>query len=215
MRAVTAILIRDLALGFRAGGGAAQTALFFALVALVFALAIGPDRAAMARFAAPILWAAALLSALVSLDRVFQADFEDGSLDVIVASAELLEARVAAKALAHWLSSIAPLLVAAPAVALLLNLPGDQYGPLLLSLLIGTPALSLIGAVGAALTLSLRRAGVLIAILATPLYAPTLIFGVAAAGGDGTAFLLLAAATLFAAAIGPLAAAAAIRFNMG
>lgn len=221
MNAFFAVIARDVALGFKAGGGAAQTALFFALTALVFAIAAGPDTAQLARLAAPILWAAALLSALVSLDRIFQADFEDGTLDVLIETAELLEGRVLAKAVAHWLSACLPLILATPVLAILLSLPAEGYWPLVLSLLIGTPALSFIGTISAAVTLSLRRAGVLVAILTAPLYAPALIFGVAAAnaGAEGAAnylpsLLFLGAGTLFSFILAPLAGAAAIRFNM-
>lgn len=221
MSAFSAIIARDIALAFKAGGGAMQTAMFFALVALVFALAAGPEPQLLSRLAAPVLWAGALLSALVSLDRIFQADFEDGSLDVLVETADLLELRVLAKAIAHWLSACLPLVIATPVFGVLLNLPASGYGPLLASLLIGTPALSLIGALAAALTLTLRRASILVSILAAPLYAPALIFGVgaaeagaAASPGFAPALLLLAAASLFALVFAPLAGAAAIRFNM-
>ena len=221
MNAFVAIISRDVALGFRAGGGAMQAAMFFALIVLVFALAIGPEPARLATLAAPILWAGALLSALVSLDRIFQADFEDGSLDVLVETAELPELRVLAKAAAHWLSSLLPLIVAAPLFALLLNLPAAGYGPLLLSLLIGTPAGSREARRAAALTLALRRASILVSILAAPLYAPVLIFGVGAAEAGaaaspsfGPTLLLLAASSLFTLVFAPLAGAAAIRFNM-
>jgi heme exporter protein B len=213
-----AVVRRDVTLALRAGGGAIQTALFFALFALVFALAVGPDRAMMARLAGPILWAGALFSATLSLDRLFQADFEDGSLDVLVETSDTLALRVLAKTLAHWLTAVLPLIAIAPALALLLNLPSDDLWPLLASLLVGTPALSLVGAVAAAVTLPLRRAGALLALLTAPLYAPALIFGVGAAqaGAEtfGPAMLLLAATTLFAATFAPLAAAAAIRFNL-
>ncbi|MEX0645920.1 MAG: heme exporter protein CcmB, partial [Parvularculaceae bacterium] len=205
MSAFTAIIKRDLTLALRTGGGGLQTVVFFALVILVFALAIGPDLPALSRLAAPILWAGALLSALVSLDRIFQADFEDGSLDVLIETADLIETRVLAKAIAHWLSSCLPLIVAAPLVAILLNLPANGFWPLLTSLLIGTPALSLIGAIAAALALAMRRAGVLMSIIAAPLYAPAFIFGVAAAeaGADASpgyvpALMLLGAVSLLA-----------------
>ncbi|MBI1366407.1 MAG: heme exporter protein CcmB [Alphaproteobacteria bacterium] len=221
MKTFLAIILRDVTLGFRAGGGATQAAMFFALVSLVFALAIGPEPARLSALAAPILWAGALLSALVSLDRIFQSDYEDGTLDVLVETADLLELRVLAKAAAHWLSSLLPLIVAVPLFALLLNLPVEGYWPLLASLLVGTPALSLIGALAAALTLALRRASILVSILAAPLYAPALIFGVGAAeaGAAGApsfvpTLLLVAASSLFALVFAPLAGAAAIRFNM-
>lgn len=221
MRGFFAIIARDVSLGFKAGGGALQTVLFFALTILVFSIAVGPDTSLLSRIAAPALWAAALLSALVSLDRIFQADFEDGSLDVLVETADLLELRVLAKAIAHWLSACLPLIAATPLLAVLLSLPLKGLSPLVLSLLIGTPALSLIGAISAAVTLSMRRAGVLVSILTTPLYAPTLIFGVSAAtaGAEGApdfvpSLLFLAAGTVFTFVLAPLAGAAAIRFNM-
>lgn len=222
MSAFAAIVGRDMTLGFRAGGGALQTAIFFALAALIFALAIGPDPDRLPTLAVPILWAGALLSALISLDRIFQADFEDGSLDVLVETSDLLEATVLAKALAHWLSACLPLIIITPLLGLLLNLPADGYMPLAASLLIGTPALSLVGSIAAALTLAMRRASILVTMLAAPLYAPVLIFGVSAAeaGAAGTpafapSLLFLAAITLFSIVIAPLAAASAIRFNMG
>ncbi|MGE0410233.1 MAG: heme exporter protein CcmB, partial [Amphiplicatus sp.] len=165
MSAFLAILARDATLGFRAGGGALQAMIFFALVALVFTLAIGPHPGELSRLAAPILWTGALLATLVSLDRIFQADFEDGALDVLVETADTLELTVLAKALAHWLSTGLPLILAAPVLGLLLNLPAQDYAPLLLSLLVGAPALSLIGAHAAARTLAMRRANNLTAIL--------------------------------------------------
>lgn len=221
MSALMAIAGRDVALAFRAGGGALHAVIFFALAALVFAMAIGPDPTTLKDLAAPVLWAIALLSTLVSLDRMFQSDFEDGSLDAMVETADVLELSVLAKAIAHWLSSGFPVILAAPAVALLLNLPADGYLPLLISLVVGTPALSLLGAIGAAVAMGLRRASVLVAILSAPLYAPALIFGVGAAQAgaiDSPQFLpsvlFLAAITLFAALLGPIAGAAAIRLNL-
>ncbi|NWG71499.1 MAG: heme exporter protein CcmB [Parvularculaceae bacterium] len=221
MRAQLAVIGRDVSLAFRSGGGALHSVIFFALAALVFALAIGPDLALLSGLAAPILWAIALLSALVSLDRLFQADFEDGSLDTIVETADFLELSVLAKSVAHWLSAGLPVVLAAPAVALLLNLPAEGYAPLLLSLLVGTPALSFLGAIGAAVALGLRRASILVAILSGPLFAPALIFGVGAARAGAVdspqflpAILLLGAITLFGALLGPIAGAAAIRLNM-
>jgi heme exporter protein B len=222
MRRLAAIAGRDIALAFRAGGGAMQVVLFFALAALVFALAIGPDPTALRGLAAPILWTLALLAALVSLDRLFESDFEDGSLDALVETGDPLELSILAKACAHWTSALLPVVAATPLIAILLNLPANALQPLLLSLVIGTPALSLIGAIAAAVAVGLRRAGVLVAVLSAPLYAPTLIFGVSAAGAGAEAspaalpsFLILAAITLLAAIIGPIAGAAAIRFNMG
>ncbi|MEQ1930363.1 MAG: heme exporter protein CcmB [Parvularculaceae bacterium] len=221
MSAFLAIVRRDLALAFRAGGGALQSMTFFALAALIFALAIGPEPALLQGFAAPVLWAVALFAAVVSLDRLFQADFEDGSLDTMIETAEFLELQVLAKALAHWLTAGLPVIAATPAIALLFNLPPEGYAPLLASLLVGTPALSLFGAIGAAVGLGLRRASIPMAILSAPLYAPTLIFGVnaAQAGASGSpeyapSLLLLGAISLFSALLGPIAGAAAIRLNM-
>ncbi|MEO1013634.1 MAG: heme exporter protein CcmB [Pseudomonadota bacterium] len=215
MSAMAAIISRDVALAFRAGGGAAQGAVFFGLVTLIFVLGIGPEPAVLSRVAAPILWTGALLASLLSLDRMFQADFEDGSLEVLVQRTETLELLVLAKAFAHWASAILPLLAATPVLAVMLG--ADAIWPLLASLLVGSPALSLIGAIGAALTFPLRRANVLLTILIGPLFAPIVIFGVGAASsaGDGAPPLLfLAAASLFSLIVAPLAGAAAIRFNL-
>lgn len=221
MNGFFAIIERDVTLAFRAGGGAPLGIAFFSLVALIFAFAVGADRALIGSLAAPILWTAALLAALVSLDRIFQADAEDGALDVMVETSESLALAVLAKAIAHWLTSALPLLLATPIIALLLNLPAHGYGPLIVSLTAGTPALSLIGVLAAALTLSLKRSGVLAAVLAGPLLAPVLIFGAGAAQmgldrspGFPAALMLLGAATLFSVIVAPLAAAAAIRFNL-
>lgn len=218
MSAFAAIVSRDVALAFRAGGGGVQGVLFFALAALIFAFAIGPDAGRLSSLAAPVLWACALMATLATLDRIFQADAEDGALDVLVETADPLELAFLAKALAHWLTASLPLIVAAPLLAVMFNLPAEGFAPLIVSLLVGTPALSLIGALGGALGLSLRRGGVLIAVLVAPLYAPALIFGVAAAkAGDPAALpalMFLGAVTLFSLIVAPLAGAAAIRFNM-
>jgi len=221
MTAFLAIISRDVALGFRAGGGALLAAMFFALMILMFALAVGPDKALLSVVAAPILWAAALLAALVSFDRIFQADYEDGTLDTLVETADMLEMRVLAKALAHWIATCLPLIVLTPLLALMLNLPGGGFGPLIVSLLIGTPALSLIGALTAALTVTLRRANILVTVLAAPLFTPILIFGVAAAktttfadAAFTPAILLLSASALFSLIVAPLGGAAAIRANL-
>jgi len=217
MTAFAAIVLRDVALAFRAGGGGLQVVLFFVLAALLFALALGPDRATLAASAASLLWAAALFSAIVSFDRMFEAEFEDGSVDTLVETSEVLELRVLAKATAHWLSTSLPVIAAAPIVALLLNLPADRLWPLLASLLVGTPALSLFGAFGSAAAMALRRAGLLVALLTAPVMAPTLIFGALAATGGAEAepsMLYLAAITLLAAIIGPVAGAAVLRLNM-
>lgn len=222
MRAFVAIIVRDLRLSSRAGGGAVQALTFFALTIVIFALAAGPDRARLAAISAPALWTGATLAAMLSFDRLFQADFDDGSLEALIETADPLALTVIAKAAAHWLSTLLPLIAVSPLLALLLNLPGNAYGPLVLSLAAGTPALSLLGAFASAVTLSLKRASVLMTILTAPLLTPVVIFGVAAAnaGAEGDprfwpALSILAAFSLFACVFAPLAAAAAIRFNSG
>ncbi|HBK92573.1 MAG TPA: heme exporter protein CcmB [Parvularcula sp.] len=220
MRAFTALVARDIKLAFRAGGGAAQAVMFFALTVVIFALAAGPDRARLAALATPALWTAATLAAMLSFDRLFQEDYDDGALDAVLETADPLALAVIAKALAHWLSMMLPLIAASPALAILLNLPGAAFWPLTLSLLLGTPALSLLGALASALTLSLRRAAVLMTILTAPILTPVVIFGVASANAGATGdprypstLLILAAFSLFTCVFAPLAAAAAIRFN--
>ncbi len=220
MTRLLAIIARDLRLAFRAGGGAANTVVFFALIIVVFALAAGPDRARLAANAVPILWTAATLAAMLSFDRIFQADHEDGSLDAFVETSDFLSLVALAKAAAHWLTTMAPLIVATPVLGLLLGLESGAFAPLMISMLVGTPALSLLGALASALALSLRRASMLMTILTAPLLTPALIFGVGAANagaaGDplfAPALMILAAFSLGACVALPLAAAAAIRFN--
>lgn len=221
MSAFLAIVMRDVKLSFRAGGGALPAVSFFALTVILFALAVGPDLRLMSEIAAPVLWAAALLATLISLEQIYRPDREDGSLDGLVEATSVLAFTTFAKAVAHWLSTGLLLTAATPLLALLLNLDGAAMLPLLLSLLIGAPGLSLIGSFAAALTASLPRAGLLIAIIVSPLYAPVLIFGVGAANagaaGDpqyGANLALLGATSLFAAVFSPLASAAALRFNL-
>lgn len=214
------LFVRDVALALRAGGGAAQ-ALAFALIGVsLLAFAIGPDADAQSRVAVGALWVFALLSTLLTLDRLFQADLEDGSLDQIALGPSPLEAAVLAKAAAHWVTTGLPLALLSPVLGQLLALPDDAAAPLAASLAIGTPALSLIGAVAAALTVGVRRGGLLLALLALPLFIPTLLFGVlvAQAGALGVdpmaAAALLAAVTLAALALAPFAAAAALRVSL-
>jgi heme exporter protein B len=215
-----ALLLRDLRLATRAGGGFGLGLAFFLLVAVLVPLGVGPEPALLARIAPGILWVGALLSCLLSLDRIFALDFEDGSLDLLATAPIPLEGVVAAKALAHWLVTGLPLTLLSPVLGILLNLPGPGYVWLMLSLALGTPALSLIGAFGAALTVGLKRGGLLLSLLVLPLYVPTLIYGAEAVrrGADGqgalTALLLLAGITAGAAALLPFAAAAAIRVNL-
>ncbi len=215
-----ALLLRDLRLATRAGGGFGLGLAFFLLVAVLVPLGVGPDAALLGRIAPGILWVGALLACLLSLDRIFALDAEDGSLDLLAVAPIPLEGVVAVKALAHWLVTGLPLTLAAPVLGVLLNLPVAGYGWLVVSLLLGTPALSLIGAFGAALTVGLKRGGLLLSLLVLPLYVPTLIFGaeVVKRGADGQAvavpILLLAGITAGAAALLPFAAAAAIRVNL-
>ncbi len=215
-----ALLIRDLRLAMRAGGGFGLGLAFFLLVAVLVPLGVGPEGRVLAMIAPGILWVGALLACLLSLDRIFALDFEDGSLDLLATAPIPLEGVVAVKALAHWLVTGLPLTLVAPVLAVLLNLPAGGFGWLVLSLALGTPALSVIGAFGAALTVGLKRGGLLLSLLVLPLYVPTLIFGaeVVRRGTSGletgTPLALLAAITLGSAALLPFAAAAAIRVNL-
>lgn len=220
MKAFTALLIRDIRLAFRAGGGASLAAAFFALVASLVPFGVGADLVLLGRIAGGVLWVSAALAALLSLDRLFQADFEDGNLDVLALSPLSLEAASAAKILAHWVTTGLPLVLLSPVLGLLLNLPPRAYGALIASLAIGTPALSGVGAIGAALTLSIRRGGLILALIVLPLITPALIFGAGAVADalDGTgrgAFLFLAAFSVAAVALSPFASAAGVRLNVG
>lgn len=215
---LAALFLRDVRTARRIGGGTSLGLVFFLILVTLSAFAIGPDLALLGKIAPAILWISGLLATLLGLDRLFQADHEDGSLDLLLTSGTPLELIVLVKCLAHWLLTGLPLAAAAPFFGLLLNLPADQLWTVTLSLLVGTPALTLIGAIGAALTVSLRRGGLLLAILILPLCVPVLIFGVAAAGaGAGsmipfaTPFLILCALTLIAMAGAPFAAAGALR----
>ena len=215
-----ALLIRDMRLAMRAGGGFGLGLAFFLLVAVLVPLGVGPNSALLGKIAPGILWVGALLACLLSLDRLFALDFEDGSLDLLVTAPIPLEGVVATKALAHWMVTGLPLTLVAPVLGVLLNLPETGYFWLVLSLAVGTPALSVIGAFGAALTVGLKRGGLLLSLLVLPLYVPTLIFGaeVVKRGADGmataTPLALLAAITAGAAALLPFASAAAIRINL-
>ncbi len=215
-----ALLKRDLALALRSGGGFGLSLAFFLIVVMFVPFGIGPDSGTLAKIAPGILWIGALLACLLSLDRVFQLDFEDGSLDLLATAPLPLEGIVAMKALAHWLTTGLPLSLAAPILGFLLHLPAGTYFWMFLSLLIGTPALSFLGTFGAAITVGLKRGGLLLSLLVLPLYIPTLIFGaqtvVLLADGlsNTTAFAILAALSLFTFAIIPFAAAYALRVNL-
>jgi len=217
---MTALLLRELRIATRAGGGAFLGLVFFLIIVLIAALGLGRDPGLLARAAPGTIWSSALLACLLSLDRLFQADFEDGSLEGLAMTPAPLEAVVLIKALAHWLTTGLPLVAAAPVMGLMLNLPAQAYIWLVVSLMIGTLSLSAIGAIGAALTLGVRRGGLLLSLLVMPLFVPSLIFGVravqdAASGGDPVpALLLLAGVTLLSLVIAPLAAAKALRINM-
>jgi heme exporter protein B len=221
MTALSALLVRDMRIAVRVGGGGVVGVLFFLIVVAIVPFAIGPDLALLARIGPAILWLGALLATLLALDRLIGADYEDGSLDLILTARAPLEVTVAIKALAHWLTTGLPLVVAAPLLGFLLNLDPTATGAVALTLLAGTPALTFIGLVGAALTVALRRGGLLLAVLILPLTIPTLIFGVAAANAAivgpmpfGTPFTILCALTLMSAVIGPFAAAAALRHGL-
>lgn len=217
---MSALLLRDLRLAVRAGGGFGLSLAFFLILAVLVPFGIGPDRERLALIAPGILWVGALLAALLSLDRLFQLDWEDGSLEALATAPLPMEGAVAMKAAAHWLTTGLPLVALSPVLGVLLNLAPAGYVWLPLSLLAGTPALSMIGAFGAALTVGVKRGGLLLSLLVLPLYVPTLIFGAEAArrGAEGLpalpVLLMVAAISLAACAALPFAAAAAIRVSL-
>lgn len=219
MRALRCVLWRDLLLALRRRGDVATALLFFVIVASLFPLGIGAEPNLLREIAPGVIWVAALLSSLLSLRRLFESDHADGTLEQMLLGAAPLGVVVLAKAAAHWLASGLPLVAIAPVIALQYDLPAVLYPVLALSLALGTPVLSLIGAIGAALTLGLRGGGVLLALLVLPLYVPVLILGagaveMSAAGSGGEAqLLLLAAALVFAAAFAPWAIASALRIS--
>ncbi len=215
-----ALLIRDLRLAMRAGGGFGLGLAFFLIVSTLVPFGVGPEGDILSRIAPGILWVGALLACLLSLDRIFQLDFEDGSLDLLATSPIPLEGIVAVKALAHWLVTGLPLTLAAPFFGALMQLESPGFSWIFITLLLGTPALSMIGAFGAALTVGLKRGGLLMSLLVLPLYIPTLIFGAEAAtrGMAGlaanTPLLMMAGITAGSIALLPFAAAAALRVNL-
>lgn len=218
MTALGAIIRRDIKIALRVGGGALIGVLFFLTVVVLMPFAVGPDLALLKRLGPAILWLGALLASLLTLDRLFTADAEDGSLDLIVMSRTPLELTCAAKALAHWLTAGLPLIVATPVLGLLLNLDGSASLAVMATLLAGTPALTFTGMIGAALAVALRRGGLLLAVLVLPLSIPVLIFGVSASQAAivgpvsfGTPFSILCAISLLSLVIGPFAAAASLR----
>ena len=215
-----AMLRRDLALAVRAGGGFGLGLAFFLIVVTLVPFGVGPEAGLLSKIAPGILWVGALLACLLSLDRIFALDWEDGSLDLLVTAPLPLEGLVSVKALAHWLVTGLPLIIAAPLLGVLLNLPAAGYGPLTLSLALGTPALSVIGTFGAALTVGIKRGGLLLSLLVLPLYMPTLIFGaeLARRGAQGfdwtTPAFMLAGITCGVIALLPFASAAVLRVNL-
>lgn len=221
MSGFLALLKRDLRLAVREGAALGTALGFYLVVVAMLPLGLGPDLKLLARIAPGILWIALLLAALLSLPRLFEADHEDGSLEVMATAPLPLELAVAAKALAHWISTGIPLALAAPVLGLMLNLDIVLTPALVATMLAGTPAISFLGSVGAALTLKARRGGLLLALLVLPLYIPTLIFGISAIGfaglgqeGFAASFLILLAISAASVAAAPLAAAAALRLQM-
>jgi heme exporter protein B len=209
---------QTLRLGFRAGGGAAVGLIFFLAVVTVFPFGVGPDLDLIARIGPALLWIAALLASLLGLDRLFGADREDGTLDLVIVSGEPIILYVLGRTAGHWLSTVLPLVIATPFLALLLNLEPLALGAVTLTLFVGTPALALIGSIGGALTAAMPRGGLLAAVLVLPLTIPVLIFGVLATTGAIldpepflSPFLLLCAGTLIALVIAPVAASAALK----
>lgn len=220
MSAFITVVARDLRLAVRQGGALGTALGFYMIVVTMLPVGLGTDLNLLSRIAPGVLWIALLLSALLSLPRIFGSDYEDGSLDILATGPLPLELVAAAKALAHWISTSIPLTLLAPVLGVLLNLELRAYPLLVATMLVGTPAVSFIGAAVAALTLKAHRGGLLIALLVLPLYVPTLVFGMGAISGllgpDGATqpFLVLTALSLAAVVLGPIAAAAALRVQM-
>ncbi|MEO0329718.1 MAG: heme exporter protein CcmB [Pseudomonadota bacterium] len=217
---MTALLIREIRLALRTGGGALTGILFFLSVVVVFPFAFGPDTKLLTEIAPAILWIGALLAGLLGLDRLFAQDREDGALDLLVMQSYPLALTVFVKALAHWVVSGLPLVLATPLFGIMLNLSPFAIGVTMLTLFAGTPAISFIGAVGAAVSVKLPRGGMLISVLTLPLIIPVLIFGISAIIGAledpapfTAPFLLLCATTLFTSVVGPLAASVMLRHS--
>ena len=214
------IVKRDIKISWQGGSTSSMVLAFFIIVVTLFPLGVGPEQNMLARIAVGVIWVAALLSCLLSLDRIFQADYEDGTLDQYALSPLSLELIVIGKALAHWVTTSLPLILITPLLGILMNMDDAAFLPLMYAMLIGTPALSLIGTIGASLTVSLKRGGVLLSLLILPLYVPVLIFGVMAVDasvlgtGGNAPLLFLGAVTFFSLAITPWASAAAVRLAL-
>ncbi|MSO85025.1 MAG: heme exporter protein CcmB [Rhodospirillales bacterium] len=217
MNPFLAIVRRDVRLAFRQGTDTLMTLAFFVIAVVLFPLGVGPEPNVLARIGGGVVWVAALLASMLALERLFQTDYEDGGLELLALAPMPLQIVVLAKVLAHWLATGLPLAVAAPVLGLLMNTPPDVFPVLVAALLLGTPTLSLIGAIGAGLILGARRGGVLLALLVLPLFIPVLVFGVSAVemAAQGlspkASLLILGAMALAALALGPWAAAAAVR----
>ena len=220
MNGFTAILRRDLRLAMRQGADSVMVVAFFIVTTTLFPFGVGPEANILARIASGVIWVSALLAAMLSLERVFQTDYEDGTLELLTLSPISLEVVVLGKVVAHWLTTGLPLIIAAPLMAVMLNMDPDGFVVLMIAMLLGTPALSLIGAIGAALILGARRGGVLVSLLVLPLYIPILIFGAGAVeaallGMSATAQLqIMGAILLLALAATPFATAHALRQAM-
>jgi len=221
MTPLSALLIRDIRLAVRVGGGASTSVLFFLIVVAIVPFAIGPDAKLLKQIGPAILWVSALLASLLSLDRLFAEDSEDGSLDLLLMSRTPLEIAVLIKAIAHWVTSGLPLVLSVPFLGLFLNIELTAAAAVALMLLIGTPTLTFIGLIGAALATSLRRGGLLLPVLILPLTVPVLIFGIDASDlaitgpvQFGPSFMILCALSLMSLVVGPVAAAAALRHGM-
>ena len=212
-----AVIKRDLLLSYRQGADLVMVLAFFLIASALFPLAVGPDPIILGRIASGIIWVLALLSVMLSLDRIFHNDYDDGALEQMAISPQSLYLIILAKIIAHWITTGIPLIILSPIIAIMLNLDNDAFITMILSLAIGTPILSLIGAIGAALSLGARRAGLLVAMLVLPLYIPILIFAISAIDASMNNFpvrphlLFLAAILAAALPLAPFAAAASIR----
>jgi heme exporter protein B len=220
IRTMRLLVTRDLRLALRQGSDAAMVIAFFVITVTLFPLGVGPEPNILARIAPGVVWVTALLATMLSLDRLFQTDYEDGSMDLLILAPVPVELVVLAKVLAHWMLTGLPLILAAPVLAALMNMPGDGYLVLVFSMFLATPTLSLIGSVGAALALGARRGGILISLLVLPLYIPVLIFAVGAVDAAITGLtprphlLILGAILAAALPLAPWAAAAALRHSL-
>ncbi|HEX7076185.1 MAG TPA: heme exporter protein CcmB [Hyphomicrobiaceae bacterium] len=221
MSAFWTLVKRDLLIAAREGGATGTALGFYLIVIALMPLGLGPDMQLLSRIAPGVLWIGLLLAALLSLGRMFDTDQDEGVLEILATGPLPMELVAAAKALAHWISSCLPLAILAPVLGLLLNLELAAYPVLVGTVLAGSPAISFLGSIGAALTLRSRRGGLLIALLVLPLYIPTLIFGISAIsavvtppGSLGSSLLLLSAVTIASLVIGPISAAAALRMQL-